>query len=450
MEITLLGYILIPLGIFLILFKNKYLLLITLFFAPFTASSVLNIEYITFGLQPSYYFGSLFLLKELLIILKKMKITKVNSWLFSFIIFSIFSLIMLIIYYGDIVVWYAESGYYMLRPTIHNFTQLIYLIYCFFIYIFVKNFINRNENSDNLILQLINIQIYSLIFVCFFGLYQLISDYFGFPFLTIFNQRVGVYIASPYVANILKINSVAPEASMLSLYLAPMLGFIYILSRKIVKPNIYFLLILTFLVGILTISTSFLIGILLLVGLIFVENLSIKYYSQVYISKKRILLLFLSITLFGIICLLTFSHIRVIIDTSLAKMHLSNFSGIDRLNQFLMGIRIFKESNFLGVGFGTIRTTDLFSTLLANVGVIGIFLLFGFIIKIYLDLKEISKYSYIAKGYIYYFIIFFGVAFISVSEMFFLYLWINIAIAEIIIHEQKISIKNSLQGVNDI
>ena len=365
-------------------------------------------------------------------------------------IFSTLSLIMLIVYLGSIEVWYAESGFYMLRPTIHNFTQLAYLVFCFIIYVFTKNFIKRNENIENLINKLINVQIYSLTFVCFWGIYQFISDRFGFPFLTIFTQREGVHIGSPYVENILKINSVAPEASMLALYLAPILGFIYILSRKIVKLNIHFLLILTFLVGIFTISTSFLIGIVILVGLILGEKFSIKYYSEVYISRKRILLLFLSITLFGIICLLTFSHIRVIIDTSLAKMHLSNFSGIDRLNQFLMGIRIFKESNFLGVGFGTIRTTDLFSTLLANVGVIGIFLLFGFIIKIYLDLKEISKYSYIAKGYIYYFIIFFGIAFISVSEMFFLYLWINIAIAEIIIHEQKISIKNSLQGVNDI
>jgi len=450
MKITLLGYILIPLGIILLPFKEKYLLLITLFFAPFTASSVLNIESITFGLQPSNYFGVLFLLRELLVILRKMRITKVNIWLFSFMIFSTFSLIMLIVYLGSIEVWYAESGFYMLRPTIHNFTQLAYLIFCFVIYVFTKNFIKRNENIENLINKLINVQIYSLTFVCFWGIYQFISGRFGFPFLTVFTQREGVHISSPYVANILKINSVAPEASMLALYLAPMLGFIYILSRKKVKLNIYFLLILTFLVGILTISTSFLIGTLLLVGLILGENLSIKSYSEVYISKKRILLLFLSIALFGIICLLTFSHIRVIIDTSLAKMHLSEFSGIDRLNQFLMGIRIFKESNFLGVGFGTIRTTDLFSTLLANVGVMGVFLLFGFIIKIYLDLKEISKYSYIAKCYTYYFIIFFGIAFISVSEMFFLYLWINIAIAEIIIHEQKIIIKNSLQGVNDI
>ena len=444
MEITLLGYILIPLGIFLILFKNKYLLLITLFFAPFTASSVLNIEYITFGLQPSYYFGSLFLLKELLIILKKMKITKVNSWLFSFIIFSIFSLIMLIIYYGDIVVWYAESGYYMLRPTIHNFTQLIYLIYCFFIYIFVKNFINRNENSDNLILQLINIQIYSLIFVCFFGLYQLISDHFGFPFLTIFSQREGVDIGSPYVANILKINSVAPEASMLSLYLTPMLGFVYVLFKKELKLKNYLLLVLIFLTGFFTISTSFLIGFIIFIILFCIENFFVnRSFLRIYFSKRKFLLISLSIILFIIFSIVFSYPVKVLLKTSFDKIQLNEWSGIDRLNQFFMGIRIFKESKFLGVGFGTIRTTDLFSTLLANVGLVGTLLFIGFIMKDLFALMKISKYSIIARAYLFYFVMYFGIAFLAVSEIFFLYMWGNLAIAEFIIEKcHKLKFQN--------
>jgi len=66
MEITSIGYFILPLGLLLSL-NTKYVYYAFLFFVPFSASAVINIESITFGLQIPYYLAILWILKTLIV-----------------------------------------------------------------------------------------------------------------------------------------------------------------------------------------------------------------------------------------------------------------------------------------------------------------------------------------------------------------------------------------------
>lgn len=444
MEITLLGLLLIPLGVIFLFLPSKYLFFSTLFFAPFTAASVLNIENITFGLQPSYYFGILFILKETLNFFFKKKFTfaKPNIFFLWFLFFSLISLIFPIIFENKIEVFWQDVGFYPLTLTIHNFTQLFYLIFIFLIYIYSKNFFQQSQNKQNLFKEIINIQIFSIIFVVFWGLLQIAGGYFSFNLPSLFSNRLGVSISNPPVHGFFRMNSVFPEPSMLAFYLASMLGlFLFIPSNfiKIGKPVLLFAIIVG---GVLSISSSFLLGlgiICLLLGINFFIFLFRKKRVHKWILKKKTIIQGGIILFIIIIFLIVFGNklislVSALFEITIGKLQLQEFSGIERKQQFLFGLDLFKESNFLGVGYGTVRTTDLFSTLLANVGIIGFILFIGLVIKILIDLlKVIKSGNGIIKGYLFFFVTLFIIALVSVPEPYFLFIWINFGIAEALI-----------------
>lgn len=438
MEITFLGYFLIPLGIFLFFLKNKYLFWATIFFAPFTASSILSIKSITFGMPPAYYFGLLFILKEIFYVLKSGKIVKPNILLLLFILYSFFSLIMLSIFEGKIKVWHAEIGNYLLKIKIHNITQVLYLFFCFLVYFFAKNFLQRKKGREEMIKKTINIQIFSLLFVCIFGLYQVLAYHFHITPINIFNQREGVYVSKAFMGGFYRTNSVMPEPSMLAFYLCPMIIFILFLSKDYLKINKNFLLVITLLTGIFTISTSFLFGILIIVFILSIEFLKFlkrKYLFNISISFKEFALVFI-LTIGVIILLFYFKLIErglLILKSSIEKLKIENFSGKERIDKFLTGIRILKESNMLGVGFGTYRSTDLLSTFLANIGIVGFLLFLIYVLYSLIRTKKKIEISNLAKPYFFYFITLFAIALISVPELYFLFIWLNLAILEVVI-----------------
>jgi hypothetical protein len=66
----------------------------------------------------------------------------------------------------------------------------------------------------------------------------------------------------------------------------------------------------------------------------------------------------------------------VVEDTFLSKVRGENYSGLDRWESFTDGIEFWMNADWstrlLGLGFGHARSPDLFSTLLVNVGAIGL------------------------------------------------------------------------------
>lgn len=67
------------------------------------------------------------------------------------------------------------------------------------------------------------------------------------------------------------------------------------------------------------------------------------------------------------------------------KFNLSSLSGIQRFSAFVTSLNFFESLPFLsqifGIGFGTIRSSDLFSTFLVNIGVLGVTIYMYFFLK---------------------------------------------------------------------
>jgi len=417
LEITIIGYFILPLGVILFFLPNNYLLYCTVFFSPFVASSVINFNNLNFGLQISYYLGILFIIKQLINLFKNEKILKPNIWLFSFVIVSILSLSF------KLIRIYFLPVYEDLIST--NITQTFYLIFCFFLYLFLKNYISKNSKNNELIIEnLIKIQIYSLLFISLWAIYQYLTFEYPIPYFKIFNNRIGVGM---YLGR--RISAVFLEPSMLVLYFAPILGLIFCLKKKH-----YFILFLGLFVGILSTSTSFILGIFIFLFIMFFEKIIIGKMYNININKK--ILFYFSFFIILVFIYLFFKDvINFIFYDTFNKLTLENFSGQDRFNKFLYGFKMLREHPFMGLGFGSYRAPDLLSTLAANVGIIGLFSFFGYLFKTYFDLRKILNYNrnqYI-KGYIYYFIILFSIAMISVPELFSIYIWINFSIVEVLI-----------------
>jgi hypothetical protein len=116
----------------------------------------------------------------------------------------------------------------------------------------------------------------------------------------------------------------------------------------------------------------------------------------------------------------------------LEKFSGTNLSGSERITSLIHHLNVGLNYPLLGVGFGAARSKDLFTTLLANVGVFCTSLLVIYIITMRYKLNRITDItiSQFSQGFSYYLTIVFIVMFISVPELYFLYVWIGMAISE--------------------
>lgn len=163
---------------------------------------------------------------------------------------------------------------------------------------------------------------------------------------------------------ILRFKSLTGEPSMYAFSVLPYLSYFFL------KKD-YLLSFFIFLSLLLSTSSSAMIGIAIMILFYIGGELKVSI-ANLVIKKKFIIFI-----IFFILFLL--SSINALTDIFLglyAKLTLESFSGIQRFFLFINHINFWKELNivnkFVGVGFGTIRSTDMFTTLLVNTGVIGI------------------------------------------------------------------------------
>ena len=150
--------------------------------------------------------------------------------------------------------------------------------------------------------------------------------------------------------------SLSGEASMFAFAIVPFMIFYYYLRRYALC---FFLLILL----ILSTATTAIAGIMAFVIVdIFLYRKSFKFIAL----SSFVLILFLVMKLELLISMYEF-----FID----KLNRSSLSGIERYNSFMESMALFNEmgliNQLIGIGFGYIRATDGFSTILVNNGVLG-------------------------------------------------------------------------------
>ena len=432
MQIEILGYFVIPLGIILAFFNNKYLMYATLLLIGFTGSSIVNIG--DLSIQPGYYLGTIFIIKQVIDIIKNKRKLEINKLMLIFIILCVCSIIMpKIVEWMNIQVINQDGELTNATFTSHNITQLMYLIYCFIFYIAMTDYLKQNtEEMKNAI----NYLIIGVVVVAVLGIYQELAYIFNLPFNIIFRSNVNGNV-QPY-GSFVRIYSTTIEPSMLAYYLVAMLALIISIPEENIKHK-YLIIALILLVGFGSTSSTFLLG-LVTTAIILIFNVITEKNKANKERNKNILKRSLIVLLIGFICLAVIYIINSDIVTNIftgliQKITRSNLSGQERSSAFINHLIIGLQFPILGIGFGTVRSKDLLSTWICNIGILGTGIFIYYLIDLIKKLRK--NKSNIAYGVANFIIVVFICAFVSVPEPYNLFIWFMLAMGESLASSMK-------------
>ncbi|WP_416046161.1 hypothetical protein [Priestia megaterium] len=301
-------------------------------------------------------------------------------------------------------------------------TQSIYLVACFILFVFVKNF--YNEEWDKYIFRgAILISIYGLYEFMYFFIFKDNGDFISnrtFGDGSFKGSLFQTYTVAGMTLQ--RVKSLTGEPSMFALTILPFWIYAARLKKK-------FLSLLFFTLLILSNSTTAFLGIaiyFLLIG------------SKILKSPIKMYLVFSSMFIGSLI--IGFEKISTIFQTNVVeKLSGQDVSGGARTEFMQQHIDYFMNMPFFnklfGLGFGYVRSTDFFSTLLVNTGLIGItlftLLFFYPVFKLGKTDKEVGlKYSLI---------VLYIAMMISVPEFSYLSTWLFLGIAYYYVKQQKIA-----------
>jgi hypothetical protein len=363
------------------LFKPGWLFYSFIFFIPFSATAVVNVQSISFGVTPAHFFALLWITRRVvdnlagkaLYIHKKSKIVIGSLLLFLYVVSL--SLIMPLIIGGEIEVY--KGNPLMFAPLAHEFTLrnvsvFLFLVFAILITIFVSLEVNRPEKFNSAV----KIFLISAFLVSMWGFLQLFANYAGLPYPAfLFNNSVSdAIVAGPIAMTdvtegaIARIFSVAAEPSVFARYLLAALPLAMILLiRKIKVFGGGFILpcfvVVYVLALILTVSTS------AYIGLVFMSVASLF-----FLRKSRDIALFLTLVVLFLLALgaVVYANPQVVgIIMQMTVFKALTFSGMERIFAFEQALVLFSAYPLLGVGWGSNTSFDLISYLLANSGLFG-------------------------------------------------------------------------------
>jgi len=402
------------------------------FFMGFTATSLVNFG-TTFTLTPSYFFGTLIIIKYIFTIILKKRIIKPNKIMCLFILLCILSIIMTVLIHNkNIFIMNQDSQWVNIGFSSSNVTQLLYILFCFVIYYFVKDYLYNNPKQIYLIIKIL---IYSTIVMCFLGFYQEFSHVNNLPYDEIFRNSLHGNVQA--TNNFVRVYSVAQEPSMFAYFLAPVLALSIILPRKLLKHKLLFI-ILVILTGLMSTSTTFIVGFIALIfKVIFDKCISFMKNRKNYNQKISFILplIIIFIIIISLIIIKINPNIKhSLIDGAINKLQGNNLSGIERTMGFKNHVYVGLQYPFLGVGFGTARSKDLLSTWLCNIGFISTGIFIAYLFKLITKLKYTNKLGYGISNYIF---VLFTCAFISVPEPYYLFIWVMFSIGENLLIQKR-------------
>lgn len=298
----------------------------------------------------------------------------------------------------------------LLRKTM--FSQSLYLFAGLLVYLYVKYYAARRQ---------MNLFFWGLRFLVLYGLleviiYQVTGNNGDFLSNRRFDHTSGSLFQTMKVGAVIvqRLKSLTGEPSMFAFTIVPFWILAVGLNRKIDMVLFAVALLLTF-------STSAYLGIVILTIAVFLHEKRIRKFALIIAG----VVILLSIALYYVSS--GFHHF--IHDMVLDKLTGSNTSGQER-SHFMKDHLLFwwNDMNIAGkltgLGFGYVRSTDFFSTLLVNNGLMGLCLFTWFFFKHAFQTfrnKEI-KYYYQASLIATYLIMM-----LSVPEFSYLSLWILLA-----------------------
>ncbi|MBU3103153.1 O-antigen ligase family protein [Clostridium gasigenes] len=456
MEVTLIGWVVIALAIYAFIKEEKYLLYLAVFFSTFTATSIINIEKSITGIAPFYFLAGLWILRVVInyykdkvtlrTLIKENKKNKLIRGLFIFFVVVILGELFRFIARNPINFMELNNN---LKMTIEfsssNITQPIYLL---FMVIFSMLLCVRLKNKEE-IKKIVKIFIASTIFALIWGLAQFCMYYLGVEYpANLFNNNIsGLQLHFQMVYGIKRVNSIALEPSTFALnilQLLPLILTLWLANVKIAKTKrkseiiMVTIIILALMVAVLTTSSTAYVGITLIVVIltIYILFFSVKG-KELHNNKKRVIIFYL----IGIVSLVIVMLLAIRVfdiywgtlwdafkDMTINKTKLD--SGKERANAVQMAFEIFKQAPMVGAGWGSFRSLDMLTNLLANTGILGVISFFYIIytcIKRTILYKEYNEIMAVGLGLM---IIIPTIALsISIPDLVFGYYWIGIVVA---------------------
>lgn len=395
MTITPIGYFIIVVGFIAVILPSRTAILyLTIFFMPFTATAVINLQTPSFGLQPGYFLGILLMMRyttEWLFRRGRQNLTHLQRMtLMPFIMFVLIAgLSILLIPFRDYVYVRRPSGdFQLLHLSMENFTQFAYLAYVIILTVSIA----ACKLEPDEIRRAIRALIISSVFVSLWGWAQLYMYYAGIPYPDfIFNNSVSFlqkYGQKIRLLGFKRMNSVAPEPSMFARFLLmpTFLCFYYVYNKagSVMKPKSALWLAIFFAITLIFTSTSTalvgLFGSLFIFVLYIVSKrgrISVKTYT-LNESMRTVLIVLLGfvglpLALFSLATFafgLSSDQIVQFVEILLIDKADSE-SGGTRLDGALQGLSLFEANPFFGVGWGSNRTFDLLTNILSTTGMIG-------------------------------------------------------------------------------
>lgn len=433
MELTFIGVIFVPLAIILLFLDIKYLFIATFISSTFTATGVIKLVFLEEVIAAFYLFGGMLIIKILyLIIRKKYKLemkTVANSLGFFVLVCGI-SIIYPLFFSKGVLVHRPSGIHENLFFSLQNITQFMYLLFAYLIYICTVTYYENSKVDEERIINLFRI---AMIIVISLGIIQMIIPNEIFNML--FRDNYGM-LYSNY-----RMSSVNNEASFFALFITPMMGFFlinYIFKRKIIDLIIVIVTLVlvkfhgssSFILGSLTI-----IGCFLIYGIINYKKVLAKFKSR---NRKRDWIIYIAIGT----CVIAIFLLKNYLTMFLGKISGSGESGSIRTRMFIENIKIFYKFFITGVGFGSVRSTDLLSTWLVSVGLSGIIPYIYYNIKVlkklYFDVERTVSFKYIVL-----IIVTNTIMFISVPEPFYGYIWIWYGTVAYLVSKKNSGLKKS-------
>ncbi|BBI31801.1 hypothetical protein KCTCHS21_12000 [Cohnella abietis] len=300
-------------------------------------------------------------------------------------------------------------------------TQSFYLLVAVTLAVFVKNFYSASWNR---------IILYGATLLALYGLYEFI--YFlvfhsNGDFLSnrifISGEDQALHSGSLFQTmnlfgtQFMRLKSLTGEPSMFSFTMLPL--WIFAIHLRRTKTQLVLLLSL-----ILTFSTTAFIGI------------SLYFCLRILFFRLRDRYLLVTVTIFLVAAPFLSTYIQALFNTIIGNKT-QTYSGMERQSLMDTHLAFFNELPFLnklfGVGFGYVRSADLWSTFLCNIGIVGTALFTLLFLVPVLKLKN----DYETIGIKCLLIVIYFTAMISVSEFAYLTIWLFVGIAYAKLKEQR-------------
>lgn len=221
MEITILGYFLIPVAVLLFIIKPDALFYLMVFFSTFLAAAVINIEPITFGLQPSYLFGIFWIIHLVFKYIRMPPALDRKARGYLILLGTVWTVVLyslnLPLIFKDRILVHGPSDVWGNKPlelSVSNFTQFLYLTFM----LLVTAFTMLEAVDIGKMVKALKALLFSMAFAIVWGFLQMFCYYTGkeYPYY-LFNNNIGyAQLWNQTVGSLPRITSIFTEPAAYS------------------------------------------------------------------------------------------------------------------------------------------------------------------------------------------------------------------------------------------